>query len=372
MGRVVSLRSNVLISNLHALRAIASLMVVLHHARGMIEVQFPQLSILTIGASGVDIFFVLSGVVITLSAHARPVPATVFLRQRIVRVVPLWWLALSVLFVMLLVGLAPLGLQSGDVTPLNILRSIAFVPFERAHGAIMPLLGVGWTLNYEIFFYAVFAGLVCLPEPRRSLILAAVLVTVVLSGVYFQPQTAIAYFYTNPILLEFAAGVLLARLWIKLPDVSNQISARCARRVGVMLILVGLTGFIFGARPPDYSELMPYRAIIWGLPAVACVAGAMALERGGLRLASRGWMIVGGASYALYLFHPFILQAVAKFGDVAAAGPIAAFAIFGTAVVVSQLFAIVIHVWIEGALTNSFGSLLFRRVAPLRPSRAIE
>lgn len=357
-----------MISNLHALRAVASLMVVLHHGRGMIEPHFSGVSTLTIGAGGVDIFFVLSGVVITLSAHAHAVPASTFLRQRIIRVVPLWWLALASVMLLLFVGLAPLGLQKADVSALNFVRSMLFLPFERTHGGVMPLLGVGWTLNYEMFFYAIFAILLLAPELRRSLMIVAVMAALVLYGLYFRPEAVMARFYTNPILLEFAVGVLLAQIWIMLPDGSDPAVRAMARRLGILLMMIGLAGFVLAARPDNYSELMSYRVILWGLPAVACVAGAMALERGGLRLASHGCAVLGAASYALYLFHPFVLQAVGKFGGIASAGPLRAVFLFVVAVTLSQLIAIAIHFRIERPMTDFLKRLRFGHSAPWRAS----
>jgi len=348
------------ISNLHALRAIASLMVVLHHARGMIEPHFPSVSNLVVGAAGVDVFFVLSGVVITLSAQAHHVSAGVFLRQRIVRVVPLWWLALVAVMALVSVGLAPLGVQQADVNVVNFLRSMLFIPFERAHGAVMPLLGVGWTLNYEMFFYAIFAILIFLPSDRRSFTLVAVMVALVLLGVVFQPVGVVAQFYTNPILLEFSAGVMLAQLWVSVPAGLDPASRRLARLLGGVLLIIGLAGFVFAAHPDSYSEMMPLRVILWGLPAIACVGGAMALERGGVRLTSNIWAVLGASSYALYLFHCFVLQAVAKFGNSAEVGPIQAVGLFALAIVVSQIVSIGIHLVIERPMTHSIKWFSFR------------
>lgn len=350
-----------MISNLHALRAIASLMVVWHHACGMIVAHFPSLSNVAIGAAGVDIFFVLSGVVITLSAQAHPLSAASFLQQRVIRVVPLWWVALAVVLVLITIGLAPLGLRQADVTALNYIRSLFFIPFERAHGAVMPLLGVGWTLNYEMFFYAVFATLMFLPSEKRIFALVAVMAGLVLVGGVLRPAGVMAQFYTNPILLEFAGGVILAQLWVKLPDARDPVSRKSARLVGTVLWLVGGIGFVLAARPESYSELMPLRVVLWGLPAIACVAGAMALERGGVRLTSNAWAAMGASSYALYLFHSFILQGVAKFGNSADAGPVLAVGLFVAAIVLSQIISIGIHLFLERPMARGLKRVSFRQ-----------
>ncbi len=341
-----------MVANLQVLRAAAAMMVVLHHMRHLLEAQFPALQSVTVGAAGVDLFFVLSGVVITLSCTARPQSAGAFLRARLVRVVPLWWLALGVLVVMLFAGFAPLGVQPQDATATNLLRSMLFVPFERAHGAVMPLVGVGWTLNYEMFFYLVVALLLVLPGERSRAGVAGALAALVVAGLIWPQATVAAQFYTHPLLLEFVAGAGLAQLWLQAPALSE----RLWRNFGLGALGLGIAGLILQARVHPDDVLAAGRVIWWGLPALAVVAGAMALERGGWRADAAPLMTLGAASYALYLFHPFVLQVIARLAEVREMAGLHAMMVAAFALFLSQVLAILLHLRVERPL----GQLLRR------------
>lgn len=342
-----------LIHNLQALRGIAAMMVVLHHAREILAQAYPAMADIQIGAAGVDVFFVLSGVVITLSEHQGARRPWEFLRLRIIRVAPMYWLALSIVGVLLLVGLSPLGVQPRDATPANFLASMAFLPFERAHGAIMPLLGVGWTLNYEMFFYLVFALALALPRRARVPALALTMIALVLIGLLWPASSVAGQFYTNPILLEFVFGALLARWFVARSfDRSDTI-------FGVALVVLSITGFGFAATHSGFEQLMTERVLIFGIPALLLVAGAMVLDSAGWRLGNPYWLMLGAASYVLYLFHTIILQIVEKAVETSAldlSDPVVAFTVAAVAVVTSQVMAVLIHRRVEAPVTRALKS----------------
>ncbi len=323
-------------------------MVLAHHLRGGLSDALPQVNDFIIGAAGVDIFFVLSGVVITLAMrqHNRS-PGTFFMR-RAIRVVPMYWVALSVVGLMLVAGLSPLGVQTTDATFANMLRSMFFIPFERAHGAVMPLLGVGWTLNYEMFFYTIFAGLMVLAPSKRQIATILVMVVLAAIGTVVAPTGTLVSFYTNPILLEFAAGVALAQLWLRAP---GQYEAH----IGTILLLAGISLLIFQAVHDAFDQVSVYRALTFGIPAVLCVSGAMLLERGGLFFQSRFMILLGSASYVMYLFHAIVLQCVDVFAhkiglDLTSVKTALCLAVLGF--VSAHIIAIVVHLKIEKPLTT--------------------
>jgi len=81
------------------LRAVAALLIVFHHAR-----QFPGFEAAvgtTVGNTGVDIFFVISGFVMAVTAGRAGYPALRFLERQILRFVPLYW-SMTVLTALLL------------------------------------------------------------------------------------------------------------------------------------------------------------------------------------------------------------------------------------------------------------------------------
>ncbi|MBV8536835.1 MAG: acyltransferase, partial [Alphaproteobacteria bacterium] len=148
--------------SIQILRGIAALLVVVCHAGVMAGDRFGAVGqhlLLRAGAAGVDIFFPISGFVMVISSinlAGRPDGWWVFLERRIVRVVPLYWLATTLKLVMI-VAVPSIALHAA-VTTTHVLGSYFFVFVPNPNGGSMPLVPVGWTLNYEMFFYAVFAA----------------------------------------------------------------------------------------------------------------------------------------------------------------------------------------------------------------------
>ena len=242
------------------------------------------------GAAGVDVFFVLSGFIIALTTD--PARGTAyFLRRRLVRIVPLYWTLTAGL---VLVGLVmPSLLNSTVITAETVAKSLLFIPFQKAGGAVQPILLLGWTLNYEMFFYAIYA--VCLAVGLRSrLVPVLVVVAFVLSGRLWPSANVLWKFYTSPLVLEFAMGIGLYLLYARFPQALQ----------GRSLI------FLIGAALL-YALLRQIPGLPWvlvsGLPAVALVAAFIGVPAHGAR-----WMsllvLFGDASYSLYLSHPYVIR----------------------------------------------------------------
>src|SRR6185503_14106408 len=131
-----------------------------------------------------------------------------FLRNRLTRIAPLYW---TITFAVFGVALAaPSLMQSTTADPLHLLKSLAFIPSARGDGQLHPTVFVGWTLNYEMMFYLLFALGMMLP--RRWLGLAmtgGLLVAAVVAGLVIRPQNQVVQFYVQPVILEFGAGMAL-------------------------------------------------------------------------------------------------------------------------------------------------------------------
>ena len=108
-----------------------------------------------------------------------------------------------------------------------------------------------------------------------------------------QPGGAVAATYTNPILLEFAAGIVLACL------ASRLYTTRSA--IGWALIGIAVIWLVAVHR----MEPLPERIVAFGIPAIVAVAGALVLERSARQRPSRFALLLGDASYSIYLAHPF-------------------------------------------------------------------
>ncbi|WP_064707637.1 acyltransferase family protein [Rhizobium bangladeshense] len=280
---------------LQYLRAVAALMVVYFHAILQLAKVNPAVDATAFlyGETGVDIFFVLSGFVMWLTTSGRAMSPIDFARRRIRRIVPLYWLA--TLFSAVVALVAPSLLKSTVFDLSHLIASLFFLPWANAAdpSTIAPVVVPGWTLNYEMFFYFVFALLLPLSEARRIPAMFAVF-AVILIACRLLPQTAGTRFYGEPIMLEFLAGVVLGWLYgqkVLLP----KRWAWAALATGFAFLLVN-------------EALMPpeSRFYAWGIPAVFIVYGAVSIDFS--RLPVLGWLnYLGDCSYSIYITHAFTL-----------------------------------------------------------------
>lgn len=273
------------------LRGVAALMVAWHHGVGQLpglEAHFP----LRFGTSGVDLFFVISGFIMVMTTAGKSVPPGSFIARRLIRVAPLYWVLTLALVAVILV--APSLFRTTVLTPASLAQSLLFIPhLSPSHaGMIWPVLVPGWTLNYEMFFYALFAA--SLAFRHRLAVLVATLATLVAAGYVLGPfANPIARTYTDPILLEFAAGAVIGHLWI---------AGRLNLPIPVSLIgaLIGAALLVLRDAPPlaNYTQL---------LGAVLVVIGSLNMSQ--LNRQNNVLRALGDASYSIYLTHIFTLGA---------------------------------------------------------------
>jgi exopolysaccharide production protein ExoZ len=279
---------------LQHLRAVAVLAVIAFHA-----CQWSLISLET-AAAGVDLFFVISGVILwTVSRVHAPQPLRFFVR-RLLRVAPLYWIvSLAVAAVALAwPGFIPHVIPTWP----HVLLSLAFIPHLDPEGRPFPLVAPGWSLVYEAFLYLTFALGLWIAPRRLAIFVTAVLVATFLYGAR---HDAAYFLLANLQLLEFAAGIWLAQL-------SQPRGARAAGG-GAMLIVFGLILFVLlqalDVRPGNA------RLLLWGGPATLMVWGALRLDASGRTPA---WPILrhlGDASFSLYLCQVIALPVVARLVD---------------------------------------------------------
>lgn len=281
------------VRSIQYLRAVAALMVVFHHSIIQIDVYEQALQKLNVGAAGVDVFFVISGFVIWLVTSERQVGVCEFFAKRVVRVAPIYWLITLAIAVM--ATLMPSLFRSTQFGATQLLQSLFFIPHHSLGqpGFVYPILVPGWTLNYEMFFYLVF-GCLLVVRPMIWFILPLAFGLLVALGLVLQPHGAILQTYTSTLLLEFVAGVLLAKTYTdgrlqKLPSAA-----------GLLMVLAGVVGFLLTAQ---VAVAGPARAFYWGVPGTLLVAGVVLLESRGRMFSSRTLHLLGDASYSIYLTH---------------------------------------------------------------------
>ncbi len=257
--------------------------------------------------SGVDLFFVISGFVMVYSSRnlfEERGSWHIFLRKRIARIVPLYWLATTLLIMMFFV--LPSSLNFIPNTQ-QVIASYAFFPMIGQDENIQPIFKLGWTLNYEMFFYMLFACILAFHWRVGLLVLACVMALLVITGHFFSLNDALT-FWTRPILLEFLGGVGIGYLWlcgVKISRAAQFVLFAC----GIMALLLN------GAHAPSRNgwEVL----ILLGMPCMLIVAASVlgqgATDESSQGIISRWGVYLGDASYALYLFHPFALKGLNLF-----------------------------------------------------------
>ncbi|MBB4000211.1 acyltransferase family protein [Aureimonas pseudogalii] len=285
-----------MIFNLQILRAVAALMVVVFHATdgaGRLG-ESAALPRFDAGQMGVDLFFVISGFIIwTTTRGASGASPRRFAMKRLVRVVPLYWL-----LTLVLANVAALRPDLLGTTVLSIdhlVASLAFVPWPHPTiGLYNPLLVIGWTLNYEMAFYALFGLALLLPARHQFVAVTAVLVSLATLGLAADPG-GIAGFYCDPIILEFAMGLAIGRLYTKGRVIGARVSTLVALLGAALLLWLPLV------LPAEW------RVASGGMPSALLVAGLVFRERARGPLHLPRLQALGDASYALYLTHVLTL-----------------------------------------------------------------
>ncbi|HVA15770.1 MAG TPA: acyltransferase [Stellaceae bacterium] len=355
-------RGGAMLVNVQALRALAAFLVVFVHIDVLARLcGFPANST-AFGNAGVDLFFVISGLIMVVTTAEKPQPAYEFIRGRITRIVPLYWTI--TLIVVAIALLAPTLLQSTTAGPREILDSLAFIPYQRPDGAVHPIVFVGWTLNYEMLFYLIFSIGMLLPKRTLGLwFVLIVLAVAAIAGLILHPANTIGAFYTAPIILEFGAGICLG-LMLTSRRFSN------SRHVRYPAIVVAIVAFGFMLAGPT---LWPNLDRAWsaGIPAFLIVGSALALEISGIKLNAKWLQLLGAASYSIYLTHFFVTQVFAKIAlHLSRFGIPIIIAIGVGAFAVVALVGIVAHLRLELPLTMIARQLTKRRPM-LEPSMGI-
>jgi peptidoglycan/LPS O-acetylase OafA/YrhL len=164
-----------------------------------------------------------------------------------------------------------------------------------------PVHALGWTLNYEMFFYAVFAAAILLPRRGAVFAIVALFAALVAIGRLVALPQPFA-FWCDPLILEFCFGMLVALAYRE--------GVRLPRAICAALLLAALAGY--GATAV-FGLSLPWRALAWGLPGAALVAAlALARDAAPAGLAARAFGYLGDVSYSLYLVHVLVFPIVRR------------------------------------------------------------
>jgi exopolysaccharide production protein ExoZ len=282
---------------LQILRFTAAFMVLITHstfyASERLDKHFP---VWEKGASGVGLFFVLSGFVMIYSSvklFDNRDGWKIFAERRIVRIVPIYWIATS--FKVIALFLTAGYILHSQFRVGNTIESYLFLPAYNSEGDIAPVLGVGWTLNFEMFFYFLFS-LSLFFRVNVYKFVGAILALLAVGAFFRQPNWPAASFYLDTRVLQFFFGMLIAKVCLT--------GKHIPKYLAILLLVLGFIGLL-GPWPP----LAQLHGLQFEFAAALIVYSIASLEDSLTRIP---WIVLYGAdaSYAIYLFHPFLAPAV--------------------------------------------------------------
>lgn len=359
------------LQSIHFLRGLASVLVVLIHALGSVALKFPghqnvfprsYQDYLYVCSSAVDFFFLISGFTmfyVYAKDFGKPFAWLDFLVRRAIRIVPMYWLISMLIAAVLLISPALFSTLKFQLR--HAIESFFFIPTINSAGENFPMLNVGWTLSYEMYFYVLF-GLAMLRTVRFALWTMGILFFASLlaghASAYDSPTLNVLF---NELVMEFFLGGLAGYLALR------------GRRLQVptawILVAAGISAF---ALQFVAGEWPMGRLFTRGLPAFCILVGLVSLEVHA-RFTSPQWLLrIGDECYSLYLSHSIILALFFKM--VVALGLIRwvpADAFVPVAVLVAIMGARFTYTSVEKPLTRRLNALWRSAMPTVAPRQAI-
>ncbi|WP_353147240.1 acyltransferase [Chryseobacterium sp.] len=280
------------LNNLQILRGISALLVCCFHFSHYLNFENLPLGDMLFrrGSIGVSVFFVISGFIMAFTTRKKDFSINtskeiiLFYKRRLIRIVPLYFL-LS--FAWMVMGRSLITYFHGDGLQ-RLIHSVLFIPQKDT----FPVLYLGWSLNYEMFFYLIF-GLSLLFYSKRYIFIVAFFILTYLIGVNFPPENAYFQMVTSPLNLYFVVGIVFALILDKVTI--NKKWATLISTVGILSFILFLLNIIITTNPL-------LNLIIVSLFVLSFLLFDYTFKFKG----NRFLVFLGDISYSLYLSHPFV------------------------------------------------------------------
>lgn len=302
------------ILSVHYLRGIAALLVVFFHFRSFLDNVYVQKDLGNIlfgsGAFGVDLFFMISGFIISLSTE-RTSSVSVFITRRFFRIYP----AFIIVFIF-----GSLTVYS-SYSIHELVRSMFFIHkdyTQQAPGFGFNILGPAWTLSYEIYFYILFVIAMGVSHKHRTLITSLMLAApVFILQLYYNDSISLSAktspdiqtgsplypfikFCSSPILLEFIFGMLIF-------EIQKVITKRASKQYA-MLIMLSSIGVFLTLYFSGYGRSFGLTG--FGAWSLILITGVMFYDKSvGFRNIP-ALNFLGDISYSIYLSHYVVIKAL--------------------------------------------------------------
>lgn len=333
-----------MILNIQTLRVLFTFMVVTAHLETVYAVIGLDQVIRAFDRISVDGFLVVSAFLIPYTHARRPRPPLDFVGRRLARLVPFYWavtLAVSVLCL-----IAPQLFMSTVVNATTLFKSLFFIPYEKRPDIYEPIVFVGWTMTYFIFYILLHGLSLKLAGKRAWIMTTAVLSALVILGLIFKPTDAIGITFTNLRLLPLIAGLLLCTWWLHVQDrivpspLPKWFKPACYAAIAAGFVAVWFRDILFPGVHPR---------VVGTVFASLSVGAAIILNRAGVVHHSKLRDTLADASFTIYLTHFFITQATMKI--------VPLLGITSPLIIVPMLIATYIGVAILGVLASKWVEL---------------
>lgn len=201
----------------------------------------------------------------------------------------------------------PQGMINVYISATSIYKSFLFIPYTIGDSG--PILSLGWTLNYEMFFYVTVGIWVMLfKKPIIGLFSSALLILfIILCYLVAHSSNEFLSFYGNPISLEFIFGIVL---YYVTKNFGETLSKKSVVILAGLLAVLSFLIMIYC----DYHEIYFSRVLLFGIPSFFVVLFFIISENfvKGNKLIYKYFFEIGNASYVVYLAHPFIIFFISR------------------------------------------------------------
>ena len=276
------------------LRAVAAIAILLFHCRHVCDYLPEPISvylknILSIGWVGVDIFFVISGYIVTKIYAESDITTAQFLAKRMGRIYIGWWVVFGIFIIaMLITG------QSLD--KYNLLKSLLLVPQKIREAPI----GLVWTLHYEMAFYVLFSILIYSRWKNAVILIMGAAILYLYS---FEPNAPKALGYLryalSPYLFEFIAGYIIYTYFSK-----ERFSVAIPT---ALLVVAAIVSYVFYGRTILSGAYQLHKVALFVIPCALLVMWAVSDNQKPRSVSGIAMVKIGDASYMLYLIHGALL-----------------------------------------------------------------
>ena len=298
------------IKTIHYLRGIAALLVVCFHIREYINGVYAQQNLGDLlflsGASGVDLFFIISGFIIAMSTDKKHETNLTFIIKRIFRIYPVFLISLIIFIAVNNVFTLDEIIRSALLLHKNYSASAPFYDYNILYPA--------WTLTYEIYFYIIFVISLSISKRHATVIASFILAAPVLFfQSYFNGEVSLAAdtninvdipligpiikLVSSPMMLEFIYGMILYKLYNALKNYKNINTSIVSVFLTGTYVCMFFSGYRFGYGPVNF-----------GLWALVLLVGCLLYERFNTVADYKVLNALGDYSYSMYLSHAFIIS----------------------------------------------------------------